>query len=151
MGMAESFLKSAVRRRTRPGLVAGAVILNWLNFGMPIHVDALAPFDNSWPLKFIAPLLSIIVMAVDSIPGPYVKAVLVFWRVRNPLPGSHAFDKAKLDRDPRIDKARLRALAGGRVPRSGLEQNGLWYKLYRPSRATRACLAFTRTTWFCGT
>ena len=129
--MAESFLKNAVRRRARPGLVAGAVILNWINFGMPLHVNVLAPSDSSWPLKFLAPLLSIVVMAVDSIPGPYVKAVLVFWRVRDPLPGSRVFDKAQLDRDPRIDKARLRARAGGRCPQSALEQNRLWYKLYR--------------------
>jgi hypothetical protein len=57
------------------------------------------------------------------------KARLVFWRWKDPLPGSRAFT-LYVRADPRIDVERLQGKVGD-FPVSPNEQNALWYRLYR--------------------
>jgi hypothetical protein len=57
------------------------------------------------------------------------KEVLVFWRIKDHLPGARAFTKHG-PADHRIDMANLRKNVGN-LPTSPREQNSLWYKLYR--------------------
>lgn len=56
------------------------------------------------------------------------KARLVFWRWRNPLPGSRAFSDI-ITTDPRIDAETLRKRYGP-FPSDPVAQNKFWYKLY---------------------
>lgn len=57
------------------------------------------------------------------------KARIVFWRWKDPLPGSQAFTKyAQVD--PRVDIAELSAKFGP-LPTKPHDQNALWYKLYK--------------------
>lgn len=72
------------------------------------------------------PLLAVVGLGLV---GSHLKAVLVFWRSRFPLPGCRAFTRLAPD-DPRID---LTAIAGayGELPREPMDQNRLWYKLFR--------------------
>lgn len=58
-----------------------------------------------------------------------VKAMLVFWKLKNPLPGCRAFSKY-LKRDPRVDPSIIRDRYGG-LPSDPTEENRLWYKIYR--------------------
>ncbi|MFA6962930.1 MAG: hypothetical protein WC205_19410 [Opitutaceae bacterium] len=58
------------------------------------------------------------------------KARLVFWRIKDPLPGSRVFSEMAKD-DPRIDLKRIREAVGGTFPRSAEKQNALWYQLYK--------------------
>lgn len=74
----------------------------------------------------IAPL---IVLLLTSLLPSSVKAVLVFWRVRDPLPASRAFSVHALA-DPRVDLARLRATVG-EFPVVPRDQNSLWYRLFK--------------------
>ena len=58
------------------------------------------------------------------------KAILVFWRIKNPLPGSRAFSVIA-HKDPRIDLNKLREIIPDGFPESPRDQNTKWYKLYR--------------------
>ena len=57
------------------------------------------------------------------------KEVLVFWRIKDHLPGARAFTTYG-PADHRIDMAALRKNIGS-LPTDPREQNSLWYKLYR--------------------
>jgi hypothetical protein len=74
----------------------------------------------------IAPL---IVLLLTSLLPSSVKAVLVFWRVRDVLPAHRAFS-VHAPADPRVDLQRLRAAAGD-FPSDPRDQNAVWYRLYR--------------------
>jgi hypothetical protein len=58
------------------------------------------------------------------------KAVLVFWRIKNPLPGSRAFSDIA-PKDPRINLDSIGALFPEGIPVDPQDQNSSWYKLYR--------------------
>lgn len=75
------------------------------------------------------PLLAIVLSGVLSDLG---KARLVFWRWRHPLPGCRAFTEL-LGTDPRIDVPALKRKLG-ELPTDPLEQNALWYRLYKAQR-----------------
>lgn len=82
-------------------------------------------------LVTIAPLLSFVtVHIIDS----NTKAVLVFWKFRDPLPGSRAFSEIG-PRDPRVDMRVLRERLGY-IPTTPIEQNKLWYKIYKQVEGT---------------
>ncbi|WP_239687565.1 hypothetical protein [Burkholderia cenocepacia] len=57
------------------------------------------------------------------------KAVLVFWRLRNPMPGSRAFS-VHAQTDTRIDVDALKKNVGA-FPTDERDQNSMWYRLYK--------------------
>lgn len=74
----------------------------------------------------IAPLLSFI---LSELLGPNFKAILVSWRIKNPLPGSRAFAEIG-PKDPRIDMNKVEKKLG-KIPTDPAEQNRVWYKIYK--------------------
>lgn len=74
----------------------------------------------------IAPL---ILFVLNGIMSSNQKAILVFWRIKHPLPGSRAFSFHGR-KDTRIDMNRLEQLYGT-LPVAPEKQNSLWYKIYR--------------------
>lgn len=74
-------------------------------------------------------LLPIPVLLLSSLIPSDIKAVLVFWRWRLPLPGARAFS-VHAPSDPRIDIGRLRKHVG-EFPIEEREQNSKWYGLFR--------------------
>jgi hypothetical protein len=58
------------------------------------------------------------------------KARLVFLRWRNALPGHRAFSRY-MTADPRIDPAAVQKAIGGPLPVGAVEQNQVWYRLYK--------------------
>lgn len=74
----------------------------------------------------IAPLL---LFLLNGLISSHQKAVLVFWKLKNPLPGSEAFSKLSKN-DTRIDRLKLKDTYGS-LPKSPVEQNKLWYKIYK--------------------
>lgn len=74
----------------------------------------------------IAPLL---LFLLNGLLSSNQKAVLVFWKFKNPLPGSVAFSRISKE-DPRIDRKKLKEIYGS-LPKNPLDQNKLWYKIYR--------------------
>jgi len=74
----------------------------------------------------------IIGLLTTIINGPLssqIKAVLVFWRITETLPGCRAFSYF-IEKDPRIDPKTLQAKFGN-LPTAPIEQNRLWYKIYK--------------------
>lgn len=69
------------------------------------------------------------VLILTSILSHKIKAILVFWRLKNVLPGHDAFTK-HVHSDSRIDVESLRANVG-ELPTKPAEQNATWYKLYK--------------------
>lgn len=61
------------------------------------------------------------------------KAVLVFWKKKNPLPGCRAFSDIAPN-DPRISMAILKRMFPDGFPEDPQEQNAAWYNLYKKHR-----------------
>lgn len=76
-----------------------------------------------------ASCVPVVVLLLNSLVPARAKAVMVFWRVRNVLPGHRAFSKHAAD-DPRIDIERLRKNIGA-FPENPREQNATWYRLFK--------------------
>jgi hypothetical protein len=131
-----AYLKHGVHWRTRIYFGVGAAVIVWLGLGTPTAGVHLASVPvSSWIGTVLSSVVSLVVLAVDAVPGTHAKAVLVFWRLRDPLPGSRAFDRASLDRDTRISRERLLESVGGKFPRAAREQNAAWYRLYKTVEA----------------
>ncbi len=63
-----------------------------------------------------------------------VKASIVFWRLKNALPGHRAFSE-HADADPRVDIAVLKKKVG-EFPQSARDQNTCWYRLFQKRQST---------------
>ncbi|MCT3800780.1 hypothetical protein HZP90_05820 [Elizabethkingia anophelis] len=97
----------------------------------PVHFKAItSDFDIVFILKglgaTIAPLL---LFLLNGLLSSNQKAVLIFWKLKNPLPGSEAFSKFS-KKDSRIDRKKLKEIYGS-LPKAPEEQNKLWYKIYK--------------------
>ncbi len=81
--------------------------------------------------KTFAPVSSLALplatLILDGIVTPHFKAVLVYWKLTNPLPGHEAFTLHG-NRDDRVDMKALED-AHGPLPTDPAEQNQLWYRL----------------------
>jgi hypothetical protein len=111
-------------------VVADAVAL--ASFAFPAWADHIGSWLASVRIAgaSIAPVL---VLLLTSILPAELKQALVFWRMRDVLPGHRAFSVYAL-KDPRIDVARLRA-AIGEFPALARDQNSLWYRLFQQVEA----------------
>ncbi|MEW6662858.1 MAG: hypothetical protein ACOY9Y_00495 [Bacillota bacterium] len=83
--------------------------------------------DKKAFMVIIAPLLSFV---LSSIINAEAKAVLVFWKIKNPLPGTRAFTEI-CNKDTRIDIKILKEKIG-HIPTDPKQQNYVWYnKIYK--------------------
>ena len=76
-----------------------------------------------------AGLAGIVMIVLQELFPRSVKEVLVFWRLRDRLPGCRAFTVIA-PKDARVDPTDLAVLLPS-TPMSPAEQNALWYRLYR--------------------
>lgn len=110
-------------------VVINVLIFIILKLGLPIN-NTIEPMVSkllssaTWLLIF-----GIFTQIINSQLSSQMKAVLVFWRFKEALPGYRAFSYF-MHRDPRIDPNLLRAKLGN-LPSKSMEQNRLWYKLYK--------------------
>lgn len=77
----------------------------------------------------VAVCIPIVTIVLTGILDDTWKARLVFWRLRDPLPGCRVFTEL-VKTDPRIDLLALKE-KHGELPRKPHAQNALWYRLYR--------------------
>ncbi len=80
----------------------------------------------------------VVLFIVNGFLSSEQKAVLVFWKFKNVLPGSRAFSKYG-KRDSRVDIKRL-AVLHAPLPTDPMDQNRLWFKLYKSHRDDIAIL-----------
>lgn len=71
----------------------------------------------------------LILFIINGLLSSNQKAILVFWRLKYPLPGSRAFSVHGL-KDTRVDMVQI-ANAHNPLPSTPESQNALWYKLYK--------------------
>ena len=76
----------------------------------------------------ITPLLPLVVLLLTQVLPSSLKASLVFWKVKDALPGHRAFSKYATA-DPRVNVPALQKRLG-QLPSSPREQNTTWFKLY---------------------
>ena len=75
----------------------------------------------------------LILFIINGLLSSSQKAILVFWRLKHPLPGSRAFSVHGL-KDTRVDMVQI-ANAHNPLPSTPESQNALWYKLYKKNRS----------------
>lgn len=94
---------------------------------------------NSFLLKLksptgLFPILSFpLAVILEGVIHSNFKAIIVFWRKRNPLPGCRAFSDIAPN-DPRINMAVIKNMYPGGLPDDPHDQNVAWYELYRQHR-----------------
>jgi hypothetical protein len=74
------------------------------------------------------PVIVVLALAASSLLPANFKAMLVYWRIRNILPGSRAF--SQFVHDPRISIEALKRNVGV-FPADPKDQNEKWYKLMK--------------------
>lgn len=108
-------------------LVLDVLVLLVLVFNTAIQemtLPAIAAVRTS-----LTALLPVPALLLASLISADHKAILVFWRIKNPLPGSRAFS-VHAPADYRIDLAKLKKHIG-EFPTDPREQNAKWYGLYK--------------------
>ena len=109
-------------------------VINW-----PTELVYGIQYWKEYLLQLIPLSIGLALMTVvNGIITPHAKAQLVFWRIRNPLPGSRAFSEIA-ESDPRIDQSELRSRFAP-FPDDEQAQNALWYKLYQSAKNDEAVL-----------
>ena len=108
-------------------VVVDALIL--LGFTYPTLFDHATPLAAAAFRLCAAAIAPVVVLMLTSLLPSNIKAVLVFWRVCDPLPGHRAFS-LHAPGDSRIDLQALRNNIG-EFPNAPREQNTLWYRLYK--------------------
>ena len=143
---ADGSIKSRYRTRLH-AFVALIALLVFATFsGSDVLRDILASqwtelVDLKYVLSLALPLATFI---LDGIVTSDFKAVLVFWKWRNPLPAHEAFT-VHGRKDSRFDMKALEE-EHGPLPTDPAEQNQLWYKLSRAT-ADRASVDEAHYAW----
>lgn len=96
-----------------------------------IATISLKAFLESSLLKVLLSSIlgSILVKILTDILTPQLKHVIIFWRLKDTLPGHRAFSEM-VNKDPRIDKENLEKRLES-FPSEPIDQNRLWYKIYQ--------------------
>lgn len=92
-------------------------------------IDDLTPTRMAVIRASLTALLPIPALILSSLISADHKAILAFWRLKHPLPGSRAFS-VHAPADHRIDLAKLKKNVG-EFPVSERDQNSKWYGLYK--------------------
>lgn len=82
------------------------------------------------PAGFFPLLAFPIVVVLEGLIHSNHKAILMFWRIKNPLPGCRAFTQIAPN-DPRIRMSILKKMFPDGLPTEPCEQNAAWYGIYR--------------------
>ena len=125
-------------------------ILFWMILvSKDINIAEIIQFEKYLNAKngIIAALAPIISIVLNGLLSSNVKEILVFWRIKYPLPGSRVFsDLAK--KDLRINLENIREKYGY-LPEDHAKQNHLWYKIYKIHESKITILDSQKNYLFC--
>lgn len=123
------YIKAYVYRVRRVyAFVAGAILV-WLNLsGLTLYPVVT---DSALFASIVTTIVCLGAGALDALASQNAKNTLVFWRLKNPLPSTRAFEPTSLAADPRISIEDLRALLGGEFPVDPQEQSSIWYGFFK--------------------
>lgn len=109
-------------------VVLFALFASLINFDLIDSDQLISKLKN--PQGFVPLAATILIIVMEGLFKNPVKEFLVFWRLKNRLPGHRAFTKIGPN-DPRIDMERVKRLFPGGLPLDPKEQNNEWFRLYR--------------------
>lgn len=109
-------------------IVIFALFSGLINFCLRDADQLISKFKD--PQGFFPLTAAILIIVLEGIFKNSVKEFLVFWRLKNRLPGHRAFSHIGPS-DPRIDMARVEQLFPHGTPVDPKEQNNEWFRLYR--------------------
>lgn len=127
----KDYSSKTLKGRNLAWLVATLVldVLVLLIIAFHAAIDDLTPTRVAVIRASLTALLPIPVLILSALISSDHKAILVFWRLKHPLPGARAFSVHALA-DHRIDLAKLKKNVG-EFPVAERDQNSKWYGLYK--------------------
>jgi len=127
----ERFLKREYRWQLSAFIVFNLCVFWTIIVIKDISLSKIETILSSFSLQkgALAVLLPLLTVILNGTLPNNLKAILVFWEIRNPLPGSRVFTDLAL-KDPRIDLDKIKQKYGN-LPTLPSEQNRLWYKIYK--------------------
>lgn len=127
----KDYSSKTLKGRNLAWLVATLVldVLVLLVIAFHAAIDDLTPTRVAVIRASLTALLPIPVLILSALISSDHKAILVFWRLKHPLPGARAFSVHALA-DHRIDLAKLKKNVG-EFPVAERDQNSKWYGLYK--------------------
>jgi len=102
--------------------------LNWSLSNQQWNLESLKVLGNPYYLIFIY----ILVIILSYIIPVNLKNIVIFWRIKNPLPGCRVFTELA-PKDPRVNLHELISKYG-ELPINHREQNLLWYKIFKSKK-----------------
>ena len=144
--MSATSLKETYRRQLQ-GFVALNALLFFVLFSGEDMISAiqLRQFEGLIsPKAVLGLMLPLVTLVLDGIVSADTKAILIYWRLRNPLPGSEAFTKHG-PADTRVDMRSLERVYGP-FPILANEQNQLWYRLFKAAEGQPSVSQAHRTS-----
>jgi hypothetical protein len=117
-------------------LIAGIDVKKFLDDFLELTINKIA--EDVIGVSSISVLLYIFATTISGIISPEFKYILVFLKTKDTLPGCRAFSEY-IHRDPRIDP-KIIENKNGSLPTLPIEQNRLWYKIYKKYENERSVL-----------
>lgn len=144
-------MAKTLKNEIRPMLVL-VLLINLAFFALVLKTNSIVFADvvdatQEWQSLLPAGFGLVVCGVVTELLSPNFKARLVFWRWKNPLPGSEAFSRYAAT-DQRVDMERLRKKVGN-LPTSPEEQNMTWYRLYKKVAERAPVVDAHRSFLFC--
>ena len=100
--------------------------INELN--VMLILEKIQHFSDKKSAIYLISLLFIFILS-GILPSKW-KEIIIFWKIKNRLPGCYAFSKYAKE-DNRVDLELLESNYGNILTLSPKEQNRLWYKIYK--------------------
>ena len=107
-----------------------------LLFVVPEAVDATTLSHLTLIRVLATSVLPVAILLLTGLLSHNAKAVLVYWKVKDVMPGCQAFTR-HAPADVRIDMAALKTNVGA-LPTAPAEQNAKWFKLYQTVKSDPA-------------
>ena len=128
--MPKEYLKTSYKWQLRTAAVFNIAVF-WSLVVSQADISTVPALLSTISLKdgLIATISPIACFVLDGLMSADLKARTIYWRWRNPLPGSQAFSR-HLHREPRANPERL-AAKWGPFPEDPNQQNRLWYTIYK--------------------
>lgn len=126
-------MKLSLKTQNRPSVIIYSLFLGvliWWTIKGSIDLPDILTASEYQSTALVAGLSGIVSLLISELIPAKVKLHLVYWRRKNPAPGSRAFSEI-MHLDHRIDPKVLERRFGP-LPTDPAEQDRKWYQIYKP-------------------
>lgn len=110
-------------------IVTNILLFSALTLNITFNETILPTLEKLISSTSLSLIFGVFTIVINGQLSPHLKAILVFWKLQDPLPGCRAFSHL-MEKDVRIDPAILTSKHSN-LPTVSSEQNCLWYKIYK--------------------